>query len=197
MIHPHLSSRKSILAFSDKTVDDQTFQKLFEAARWAPSAFNEQPWRFIAGRRGEITFGKLLECLAEGNRLWAEHAAFLFLSIAKKTNSHNQHLNRHAQHDLGLAIGNITFEAKEAGIELHQMGGFDVQKAVEVFHIPDDFEAVAIVAGGYPGDTALLNDSLKARATKPRIRKSLDEIVFTSAFGQPHPLFIHPVNHSS
>ena len=196
MIHPHLSNRRSILAFSDQAVDDQTFLKLFEAARWAASAFNEQPWRFIAGRRGEATFEKLLECLAEGNRLWAANAGLLFLSIAKKTSSHNQLFNRHAQHDLGLAVGNITFEAKEAGIDLHQMGGFDSAKAITLFHIPDDFEPVAIVAGGYPGDTSLLNENLKARAAKPRTRKPLNKLVFTGTFGQSHPLCIHPITTS-
>lgn len=197
MIHHHLSSRKSILAFSEDTIDEQTFQKLFEAARWAPSAFNEQPWRFIAGRRSEATFEKLLDCLSPGNQVWAANAAFLFLSIAKKTNSHNQQKNRHAQHDLGLAVGNITFQAKELGIDLHQMGGFDEKKAIETFGIPDDYEAVAIVAGGYPGNPELLSENLKVRAMKIRTRKSLDELVFTSTFGQPHPLFIHPINHSA
>jgi len=188
-IHPLLAERKSILAFDERLVDDTTLHQLFEAARWAPSAFNEQPWRFIVARRGEHGFDALDQCLAEGNRLWASHAAFLFLSIAKKTSSYNQQENRHALHDLGLAVGNFTMQATECGIHLHQMAGFNAQMAIDLFAIPADFEPVAIVAGGYPGNAAQLPDQLQTRATKPRTRKSLNEIIFSGKFGEQHPLF--------
>jgi len=191
-IHPNLSGRKSILAFSPKLIDDATLTALFEAARWAPSAYNEQPWRFVIARKGEKGFDLLLDCLAEGNKAWAKEAALLFLTLAKKTLTQNGKVNLHAMHDLGLAVGNITFQAKEAGIDLHQMGGFDEMKANSHFEIPDDFDPVAVIAAGYPGAIENLPDALKARAEKPRVRKHPDELVFTGHFGHPHPVFIHP-----
>lgn len=192
MIHPNLSGRRSILAFSSKAIDDMTLTALFEAARWAPSAFNEQPWRFIIARKGENGFDRLLDCLAVANQAWAKDAALLFLTLAKKTLTQNGKANLHALHDLGLAVGNITFQAREAGIDLHQMGGFDAMKARTSFDIPDDYEAVAVVAAGYPGATDDLPDALKARAEKPRVRKPGNELVFNGHFGHAHPIFMHP-----
>lgn len=191
-IHPNLADRRSILAFSAKPIDDVTLTALFEAARWAPSAYNEQPWRFIIARKGENGFDQLLDCLAVANRNWAKDAALLFLTVAKRTLSQNGSTNRHNLHDLGLAVGNITFQAKEAGIDLHQMGGFDATKAKDHFNIPDDFEAVAVVAAGYPGPPEELPEALKARASRPRVRKPNGELVFTGQFGHPHPIFILP-----
>jgi len=191
-IHPNIATRKSILAFSDKKVDDATLNVLFEAARWAPSAFNEQPWRFIVARQGETGFEELVECLAEANRSWAKNAGLLFLTLVKHSLTQNGATNRHALHDLGLAVGNITFQAKEHGIELHQMGGFDTAKAFSTFQIPDGFEPITIIAGGYPGSLEGLSEQLKTRANRPRTRKSPHELVFSGSFGHPHPVVIHP-----
>ena len=191
-LHEHISNRKSALSFSGQVLADGVFIKLFEAARWAPSAFNEQPWRFIAARRDEPSFNIMLDCLAPGNQAWAAKAAFLVATLAKKTSSHNGAPNRHASHDLGLAIGNLTFQALEFGIHLHQMGGFDAQKTISLFSVPEDFEAVTIIAGGYPGDIESLDEPIRARALKPRTRKELNELVFSGTFGESHPLFTHP-----
>ncbi|MFM9052642.1 MAG: nitroreductase family protein, partial [Bacteroidota bacterium] len=168
----------------------RVFHSLFEAARWAASAFNEQPWRFIAVRRGENTFSKMADCLAPGNKSWAAHAAFLIMVIAKKEVTRNGAHNRHAGHDTGLAIGNLSVQATAAGIALHQMGGFDLAKATVEFGVPEGFEPLTIIAGGYPGDPETLSEDLRERETAARSRKTLDEIVFFEKFGQPHPLFI-------
>ncbi|MFM9027851.1 MAG: nitroreductase family protein [Bacteroidota bacterium] len=189
-IHPEIAKRKSLRAFSQQTVEDHIFYSLFEAARWAPSAFNEQPWRFIAVRKSEGSFKKMADCLANSNRLWAQHAAFLILVVAKKDITRSGAPNRHAAHDTGLAVGNLTVQATVNGIALHQMGGFDMSKASAEFAVPDDFEPITIIAGGYPGNPQMLDDDLRARELAPRVRKPLDELVFADNFGQSHPLFI-------
>jgi nitroreductase len=124
--------------------------------------------------------------------LWAKQSAVIFLTIARTSLTQSGKPNRHALHDLGLAMGNITFQGNEEGIEFHQMGGFDADKAVSLFRIPEGFDPVAVVAGGYPGSTDTLPENLRSRAERPRSRKPSDEIVFSSSFGHPHPIFIHP-----
>src|SRR5689334_20618528 len=125
-IHDLIAARKSIRAFSNKPVDDTSFVKLFEAARWASSSRNEQPWRFIAARREEKeNFQRILGCLNESNRIWAQHGALLLVVLAKKNFTGHPSPNLHAQHDVGLAVGNLALQATALGIFLHQMGGID------------------------------------------------------------------------
>jgi nitroreductase len=188
-IHPLISTRRSIRAFADREVSADELHALFDAARWAASAFNEQPWRFIVARKNEAGFQEMCSCLNEWNRNWAKHASFLVLAMTKQTLTQTGKPNRHASHDLGLAIGNLSTQATASGIYLHQMAGFDVQQAIEVFNLPADFEPVTIIAGGYPGDLSLLNEDLQKRETAERTRKQLDELVFSGKFGTSHPLF--------
>jgi len=188
-IHPNIASRKSTRAFDNRQVSKEMLTDLFEAVRWAPSAFNEQPWRFIIAQNGEQGFDLLCDCLFEGNRNWAKNGAFLFLVVAKTTVSHNNQPNRHALHDVGLAIGNLNFQATELGLYLHQMGGFDLKKAIDTFNIPEGFEPVTIIVGGYPGNVDLLDEQLKMREMAPRARKLPSEFVFSGHFGNTHPLF--------
>lgn len=196
MIHPLLSQRRSIRAFSDRTIDDATIVRLFEAARWAPSSFNEQPWRFIFARRGEPAFDKMVDCLNESNRIWARKGALLIMPVALLLNSRNHQLNRHAFHDVGLAVGNLTVEATVSGLFMHQMGGFDLEKARISFEVPTEFEPVSIIVIGYPGDPEQLPEQLRARELLPRNRKNLDELIFAGRFGSKSPSLTQNNNES-
>jgi nitroreductase len=185
MIHELISGRKSIRAFADKSVDDETLISLFDAARWAPSSRNEQPWRFIVAKREEPeAFEKILSCLHESNRVWAKHGSFLFITLAKKSFSDNNHENVYALHDTGLAIGNLSLQATSFGLYLHQMGGIDRNKTRLLFEVPDEFDVVSITVAGYKGNPDALPDHLREREFLLRTRKNLDEIIFSGKFGE-------------
>ncbi|WP_276497457.1 nitroreductase family protein [Pontibacter litorisediminis] len=175
--HTLIESRWSPRAFSAERVSEEQLEALFEAARWAPSAMNEQPWRFVYAAKEEEAFERLGSLLVEGNS-WAKKAAALFVSIAKTSYDYNGNSNRHAWHDLGLATGNLLLQATGLGLHVHLMGGFDAAKAKQELGIPDGYEAVAMGAVGYAGDPESLPETLKARELAPRKRKPLHEIAF-------------------
>ena len=183
MIHTFISERRSIRAFSNRSIDDGTLLLLFEAARWASSSRNEQPWRFIVARKEEAaSFSKILSCLNESNREWAQHGAMLFITLAKKTFSDSR-LNTHAMHDVGLAEGNIALQATALELYLHQMGGIDKEKIKSTFEVPDDFEVVSVTVAGYKGNPEMLPEHLRERELQPRTRKNLEDILFSNKFG--------------
>lgn len=189
-IHDLISSRKSIRAFSNKKIDDKSLIKLFEAARWASSSRNEQPWRFITARREEKeNFEKTLNCLNESNRIWAQHGAILIVVLAKKNFTVHPALNTHAQHDVGLAVGNLALQSTALGIYLRQMGGINYQHVREVFEIPEEYEIISIIVGGYPGSDEMLPENLRQRENMPRQRKALKEFVFEGKFGNENHVF--------
>jgi nitroreductase len=184
-IHELLVRRWSPRAFSDRTVEADKLRRLFEAARWAPSCNNAQPWRFLMARREERTeHDRLLHCLLEGNVKWAHRAPVLILSVAKLTFD-NGTSNRHAWHDVGMATENLLLQATEMGLSAHPMAGFHVEKVRLEFSIPSDYEPVAVIAVGYPGDPALLPDYLRERELKPRARESSMTFVFSGEWGRP------------
>lgn len=177
-IHNLIEQRWSPRAFSNKSINETQLSALFEAARWAPSAMNEQPWRFIyAPKEDKEKFERLFSCLMEGNS-WAQYAAGLFITIAKTHYDLNGKPNKHAWHDVGLATGNLLLQATDLGLHVHLMGGFDAGKAHEILGIPEGFEAVSMGAVGYVGDPESLPENLKARELAKRNRKPLDELVF-------------------
>jgi nitroreductase len=185
-IHELLQRRWSPRAFADRPVEPEKLTSLFEAARWAPSCFNEQPWRFLlCTREHPADFRRLLGCLAEANAVWARQAPVLLLSVAKRDFSHNGKRNRHAVHDVGLAAENLVLQAVALGLCAHQMAGFDAAKARETFAIPEEFEPVAAIAVGYPGDPALLPAELQERERAPRARRPRSEILFEGQWGSP------------
>jgi len=188
-IHELLRERWSPRAFADRTVEPEKLRSLLEAARWAPSSFNEQPWSFIVATKehpGE--YERLLSCLVEGNIRWAQHAPVLMLSVAKLAFERNQKPNRHAFHDVGLAVENLVIQATALGLAVHQMAGFHVDKARELFSIPDGHEPVAALVLGFPGDPAGLPEDLRERERAPRTRKPLESFVFSGQWGQLSPL---------
>ncbi len=178
-VHEPILRRWSPRAFADRPVSASDMKKLFEAARWAASSFNEQPWRFIVGRQGDATYGKIFESLATFNQAWANNAPVLMLSVGKKTFTQNGNPNHYALHDTGAATANLGLQATALGFHTHSMGGFDRDKIRAAFQIPEDFEIGAVTAIGYLGDVDVLPDSLKAAETSARSRKPLSEFVFS------------------
>lgn len=188
-IHELIRRRWSPRAFADWPVEPEKLRSLLEAARWAPSSFNAQPWNFIvATRDNREEFQRMLSCLVEGNVSWAKNAPVLMLSVAKLQFEPNGKPNRHALHDVGLAVENLVIQATALDLMVHQMAGIHVEKAREVYRIPEGYEAVAGIAIGYPGDPATLPEPMRERERAPRTRKPLESFVFSGRWGQTFPL---------
>ena len=186
-IHDLLVRRWSPRAFDERPVESHTLRSLFEAARWAPSSNNEQPWRFITANRRdhEADWNRLFDCLLEGNRRWAFRAPVLILSIASINFEDDGKSNRHAFHDTGLAAENLVLQATASGLAAHQMAGFDVEKARVDLKIPSGYEPVAMIAIGYPGDPAVLPERLRERELQSRSRRPIGEWTFLGQWGTP------------
>ena len=185
-IHDLLRKRWSPVGFAPVAVDDAVKRTLLEAARWAPSSFNEQPWAFVvAGREDRAGFERLLQCLVPGNQAWAGRAPVLALSIAKLRFDRTGRDNRHAFHDVGLAAATLVLQAEALGLSVHQMAGFDVERARSLLRIPEGHDPVAMMAIGYHGDPASLSEELRRRELAPRTRRPLGEIVFGGIWGEP------------
>jgi nitroreductase len=149
--------------------------------RWAPSCFNEQPWRFVIGVKEQdpVAFEQLASLLVSGND-WAKEAPVLMLSVAKRAFTYNGSPNRHASHDVGLATAMMVIQAESMGLVSHQMGGFVEEKAYEVLSIPRDaYEALTMIALGYPGNPEGLPEGLRERELAPRERQPLQSMVFS------------------
>lgn len=181
-VHELISHRWSPRAFSPQAVEKEKLQRIFEAARWAPSASNLQPWSFMLGIRGDETYTRLMDTLVEFNQLWAPTAPVLLLAMAKKTN-HKGEINRAALYDLGQAVSYLTFQAAYEGLYVHQMGGFDTEKAAVIFNIPDDHSIATVIAIGYRGNPEVLHENLKKMEIASRERKRSSEFVFSGTFG--------------
>ncbi len=188
-IHPLLNKRWSPRSFLEKPVDKAALQRIFEAARWAPSSFNEQPWRFIVGIKGDKTWGKVMEALADFNQKWAKLAPVLVLSVGKTLSSKNNKSNKVFKYDVGQGVAHLTFQATEEGLFVHQMGGFSPEKARELFDIPDGYEPLTVFAIGHKGEPDLLDGDFPEMEKAPRERKEMDELIFEEKFGNPSGLF--------
>jgi nitroreductase len=179
MLNPQIEKRRSRVSFSSKPVESQKIHLLFEAARWAPSSYNEQPWSFIYGvKDDENSYQKLFDCLMEGNKKWVKNAPLIILSIAKKYLDLDGKPNSYAWHDVGLATENLLIQAVQMGLAVHPMGGFDKKKAIADLSIPEGFEPVAMIAVGYQGEVNDLSEELRKREQGERVRKAQDEFVF-------------------
>ena len=185
-IHELLAKRWSPRAYDERPVEPEKLASLFEAARWAPSSNNEQPWRFIvAEKREESQWNRLFACLVEGNRRWSQRAPVLLLSLASLNFEDEGKPNRHALHDTGMAVENLALQAAALGLAAHQMAGFDAEKARIDLKIPAGYEPVAMIAIGYPGDPNVLADHLKQREVAPRTRRPITQFVFSGEWGRP------------
>jgi nitroreductase len=177
--------RWSPRAFSDRQVEPEQLQKLFEAARWAPSSFNEQPWSYVFTTKAKPDeHAQMLSCLSEKNQQWAGLAPVLMVSVAKLSFDKTGKPNRHAFHDVGLATATMLVEATALGLFVHQMAGFSVEKVREIFEIPEGFDPVAAIAIGYPADPDVLPEAFREQEIGPRHRKPISDFVFEGKWGE-------------
>lgn len=181
-----IQERWSPRAFADKPVEPAKLGALFEAARWAASAFNEQPWRFIVATKDDpAEFGKALGCLVEANQSWAQHAPALVLTVCSTTFKKNGKDNRVALHDLGQAAAHLALQATAEGLVVHQMAGVDLDKVRSTYGVPEGFEPQTAIAIGYPGEADSLPEGWARDAeTAPRDRLPFGDFVFSEKFGQ-------------
>jgi len=171
-----IKERWSARAFSDKNISDELLNQFIEAASWAASSMNEQPWIYYAAHRGTPAFNQMAEVLMPGNQTWAKEAAVLLISVARKKFT-NGNPNRHYMHDVGAANQNLMLEATANGVLGHLMGGFDVAKTKEVFNLSEDLDPVVLIALGYPGNAEQLPAPFNEREVAPRTRKTLGEVL--------------------
>jgi len=186
-----LADRWSPYGFEDRPVAEADLCSLFEAARWAASSYNEQPWNYlVAVKENAREFDQLLACLVEANQAWAKAAPVLVLGVVSLRFAKNATDNRAAVHDLGLASGNLVMEATTRGLSVHQMIGILPDKAREVYQIPEHFEAWTAMAIGYNADPARMPAALKERDMAPRQRRPLRDFVFAGHWKAAAPLAI-------
>jgi len=187
-VHELIQNRWSPRAYSDRPVETDKLLSLLEAARWAPSSFNHQPWRFIVATKDKITeYNRLLSTLVEFNQGWAKNAPVLILAVAK-LHFDDGKLNRHAFHDIGLALENLIIQATALGLSTHQIAGFQADLARQEYGIPSEYEPATVITVGYVGDPQSLPDGLRERELAPRVRKTLKEIVFTEKWENVFPI---------
>lgn len=187
--HPVLdpiAARWSPYVFAPRQVEHDKLAMCLEAARWAASSYNEQPWHFfVAPRERSTEFAALLDCLIEANQAWAKDAGVLMLTVVSRTFRRNGTPNRMAEHDLGLAVGNLSIQATALGLAVHQMAGINPSKARQVLGIPDAHDPVTAIALGYAGDPAQASVSgVAERDQAARSRKPLREFVFTGTWNR-------------
>ena len=187
-IHELIAARWSGRAYnSDKPVTQQQISSLIEAARWAPSCYGDQPWRFIIFDKTTnlSAWEKALACLAEGNQSWAKQAPLLLLGCADTLMSKNAKPNRWGQYDTGAAAENICLQASALGLMAHQMGGFDVELARQTFAVPDQFSLMSMMAIGYQLAEDEIPDDIKDREYNARMRNSIEDNFFDGTWDQP------------
>lgn len=172
-----IKNRYSALGIDpNKQVEKEKFNSLIEAARWAPSSYNEQPWSYVVGFKEDENHQKLASCLVEGNS-WARQAPILMLSIAKKKFTHNNAKNRHHMHDVGAANAIMHLQATDLELAMHQMAGFDVEKARQAFNIDDEYSPASMIAVGYLlQDTSTMPENIKKREEAKRERKEFEKM---------------------
>lgn len=176
-----IANRWSPIIFDPTPLKPEQIASLFEAARWAPSSFNEQPWRYVYAGKNDEGRENLESLLAEGNA-WAKNAGLLILSFAKKTFARNDKPNRHYLHDTGAASFAITLQATSMGLMSHQMAGFAVDRANSVLGVPDDFEPGSMMAVGYAADPASFPDDMQMRDKAARSRNARDSFAFIGKY---------------
>jgi len=182
-VYKLIEKRYSPVTFSNQNVEEEKLFQLFEAARWAPSSFNDQPWSFIYGVKGkDEIYDKLFDCLLEPNQIWAKYAPVLMLSIANMISPTTQKENPYAFHDTGMAVSNLLMQATSMGLYAHQMGGYSKEQAIESLKIPKTHSPVAIIAIGYQENEEDFPEEIQQKNNQERTRKLLKDFVFNSEF---------------
>jgi nitroreductase len=186
-LHDIIQARWSPRAFDpDRPVSHDNLLALLEAAHWAPSCFNDQPWRFVVCNKAadETGWHNALSVLAEKNRRWAKNAPVLMLAVAMENFNHNGQPNRWAMYDTGAASVSLCLQATALGMSVHQMGGFDAEQAREVFRLPGDCRPMAMMAVGYQAEADVLDDDFKEAELAARSRAALNERFFAGQWGR-------------
>jgi len=179
-----IAERWSPKAFDASPVAAEQLHSLFEAARWAASCFNEQPWAFLVARREDgAAFERALSCLVEKNRAWARSASALIFACARREFARNARPNPHAAHDLGQAAAHLALQAVALGLAVHQMAGFSADAARDAFGIPEGWDALTAIAVGRPLRAEDLDEEQRRSESVPRTRKPQSEFVFESGWG--------------
>lgn len=185
-VQDEIASRWSPYGFSAQPVSSEELCSLFEAARWAASSYNEQPWSYlVAVRDDKEEYEKALSCLSEANRQWASIAPVLGFAVAHLRFSRNGRPNRVALHDVGMASANLCLEAAARRISIHQMAGILPERVREIYRVPPDHEVVSGLAIGYAAGPEQLADPYKQRDLAPRSRKPLSQFVFGATWASP------------
>lgn len=187
-VHPLLAERWSPRSFDARhTITDEQLVSLLEAARWAPSAHNSQPWRFLVGRRGDTTYQRLFSTLLPGNRLWAGNSSLLVAAVtAERLENGTPHPG--AAYDTGLAVAQLAVQAHALGLHAHQMGGFDPEQLRTSLGVPDDYRPLSVTAIGALAAADLLPQELRDRETAARERRPLAETFFAEGWGNSLPV---------
>ena len=182
-VHELIKNRWSPRSFDERGIEKEKILSLFESARWASSAYNEQPWRFVyATKDNRESYDKLLECANENNRAWISSAPLLMLAVMKNDMVRDNKPNRYAMYDLGLATGNIMAEATSLGLYVHVISGFDGEKARTLFNISPAYSPVTIIAAGCLGSPDALPEKSRTLETSARARKKIEEFAFEGSF---------------
>lgn len=187
-IHEIIANRWSGRAYDPaRPVTREQVIALLEAARWAPSCYGDQPWRFVVWNKADDASGwqAAFDTLSPGNQGWVKDAPLLVLACADSLFNHNGQPNRWAQYDTGAAVENLCLQAEALGLMAHQMGGFDPDKARTTFNVPQQYTLMAMVSVGYPADPASFSAEMKERETAPRKRRELGELFFAGGWARP------------
>jgi nitroreductase len=185
-IHDLLAERWSPVTYSERPVEPERLGSLIEAARWAASCYNEQPWRFIVATKDDpAAYDRMLGCLVELNVAWAQHAPVLMIAAARERFETNETPNGWAQHDVGMAVMSLLLQAAAMGLHAHGMAGFKKDVAREALGIPEGYEPMTAIAVGYLGDIENASEKLKQRDQTPRQRRPIESIVFSGQWGVP------------
>lgn len=188
-VHELVRRRWSPRAFSPREVPADVLRSLFEAARWAPSSYNAQPWAFlVATKEDRANFDRILNTLVDQNRAWAQHAPVVMVNAAKKNFDHDGSVNRHALYDTGQATAYLTVQAVAMGLGVHQMAGFYPEKVRELFQVPAGWDPGAAIALGYPAEEHEVPENLREKEKAPRVRKPIREFVFAGKWGEISPI---------
>ena len=185
-IHDLMVQRWSPRAFTPRPLPRAQILTLLDAARWAASSFNQQPWHLlVATMEDEERFAQLLDCLVPGNQVWARNASLLIITVTKRTFDHNGKPNVCAEHDIGLFAGQLVLQATALGLATHQMAGIEADKIRAVYGVPEGYDPLTGIAVGYPGDPDSLPDDLREMELEARTRRPFDAFVFADGWGKP------------
>lgn len=188
-IHPNLKKRWSPRAFDEKPVEKNKIRRLFEALRWTPSSYNQQPWRLIVGFKGDETYTLIMDALSSRNQSWAINAPILIAVFGRKFQNNSEDNNKVYQFDVGQSMAHLTFQAMEEDLYVHQMAGINPEKMVENFEVPAQYKPLTAAAIGYIGDPEILPENMYDSEVAERTRFDFDEIIFSGKFGRESSLF--------